>query len=170
MSLGSMHELFVQQLKDLYSAEGQIVKALPKMAKGATNPELRKAFEKHLEETKAQQQRIEEIFESEKLAGSPRGHKCKGMEGLLEEGSEMLEEDGEENVLDAGLIAAAQRVEHYEIAGYGTVHTMAELLGMNKAARLLEQTLKEEEATDMKLTQIAEQYVHASAPQSQMGG
>ena len=170
MSLGSMQELLVQQLKDLYSAEGQIVKALPKMAKGATNPELRKAFEKHLEETKAQQQRIEEIFESEKLAGSPRGHKCKGMEGLLEEGSEMLEEDGEENVLDAGLIAAAQRVEHYEIAGYGTARTMAELLGMNKAAKLLEQSLKEEEATDKKLTQIAEQYVHASAPQSQMGG
>lgn len=170
MSLGSMQELLVQQLKDLYSAESQIVKMLPKMAKGATNPELRKAFERHLEETKAQQQRIEEIFESEKLAGSPRGHKCKGMEGLLEEGAQMLEEDGEENVLDAGLIASAQRVEHYEIAGYGTVRTMSELLGMSKAARLLEQTLKEEEATDKKLSQIAEQYVHASAPQSQMGG
>jgi ferritin-like metal-binding protein YciE len=165
-----MQELFVQELKDLYSAESQLVKALPKMAKGATNPELRQAFEMHLEETKAQQQRIEEIFESEKLNGSPRGHKCKGMEGLLEEGSEMLEEDGEENVIDAGLIGAAQRVEHYEIAGYGTAHALAELLGLSKAARLLEQSLKEEEATDKKLTQIAEQYVYAAAPQSQVGG
>lgn len=170
MSLGSMQELFVQQLKDLYSAESQIVKALPKMAKGASNPELRQAFEMHLEETKNQQQRIEDIFEAEKLSGSPRGHKCKGMEGLLEEGSEMLEEDGEENVLDAGLIAAAQRVEHYEIAGYGTARAMAQLLGLSKAAKMLEQTLKEEEATDKKLTQIAEQYVHAAAPQSQVGG
>lgn len=170
MSLGSMQELFVQQLKDLYSAEGQIIKALPKMIKGATNPELREAFEMHLEETKAQQQRIEDIFENEKLNGSPRGHKCKGMEGLLEEGAEMLEEDGEDNVIDAGLIAAAQRVEHYEIAGYGTVRTMAELLGLSKAAKMLEQTLREEEATDKKLTQIAERYVHAAAPQSQVGG
>lgn len=170
MSLGSMQELFVQQLKDLYSAEGQITKALPKMIKGATNPELRQAFEMHLEETKAQQQRIEDIFASEKLDGSPRGHKCKGMEGLLEEGAEMLEEDGEENVIDAGLIAAAQRVEHYEIAGYGTARAMAELLGLSKASKLLEQTLKEEEATDKKLTQIAEQYIHAAAPQSEVGG
>lgn len=170
MSLGSMQELFVQQLKDLYSAESQITKALPKMIKGTTNPELRQAFEMHLEETKVQQQRIEDIFETEKLNGSPRGHKCKGMEGLLEEGAEMLEEDGEENVIDAGLIAAAQRVEHYEIAGYGTARAMAELLGLNKAAKMLEQTLNEEEATDKKLTKIAEQYVHAAAPQSQVGG
>lgn len=169
MSLGSMQELLVEQLKDLHSAEGQIIKALPKMVKGATNPELRQAFAKHLEETKVHQQRIEQIFESEQLNGSPRGHKCKGMEGLLEEGSEMLEQDGEENVLDAGLIAAAQRVEHYEIAGYGAARAMAELLGLSKAYRLLEQTLKEEEAADQKLTQIAENYVHAAAPQSNVG-
>lgn len=157
------------RVKGFVSAESQLVKALPKMAKGATNPELRQAFENHLEETKVQQQRIEEIFTMEELNGSPRGHKCKGMEGLLEEGSEMLEEDGEENVIDAGLIGAAQRVEHYEIAGYGTAHAMAELLGYSKAANLLAQSLKEEEAADKKLTQIAEQYIYAAAPQSHIG-
>lgn len=170
MPLGSMQELFVQQLKDLHSAEGQLVKALPKMAKGATNPELRQAIEMHLEETKSQQQRIEEIFEGERLNGSPRGHKCKGMEGLIEEGAEMLEDDGEQNVIDAGLIAAAQRVEHYEIAGYSTARAMAELLGLSQATRLLSQSLNEEEAADKKLTQIAAQYVHAAAPQSQAEG
>jgi len=166
MSLDTMHELFVQQLKDLYSAESQLAKALPKMAKGAANEELRAAFEGHLEETKMHVARIEEIFEAESLGGSPRGHKCKGMEGLIEEGSEMLAEKGDDSVVDAGLIGAAQRVEHYEIAGYGTARAMAQLLGLSKAASLLQQTLDEEAAADEKLTHIAERYVHAAAPQT----
>lgn len=158
----SMQELFVQQLKDLYSAENQLVKALPRMAKAAASDQLRQSFEKHLEETRSQAARIEKIFQTESLNGSPRGHKCKGMEGLIEEGKEMLEEEGEDNVLDAGLIAAAQRVEHYEIAGYGTARALARMLGLSNAEKLLQQSLDEESAADEKLTQIAEGEIYST--------
>jgi ferritin-like metal-binding protein YciE len=157
-----LHDLFEDQIKDLYSAENQILKALPKMAKNATNPQLRTAFERHLEETRGHVTRLEQI--AEELDFTPKGKKCKGAEGLIEEGKEVMEEF-EEETLDAGLIGAAQKVEHYEIAGYGTARTHAELLGYKKAARLLQQTLDEEERTDKKLTQIAESVVNVEALQ-----
>jgi ferritin-like metal-binding protein YciE len=157
-----LHDLFEDQIKDLYSAENQILKALPKMAKNATNPQLRTAFERHLEETRGHVTRLEQI--AAELDFTPKGKKCKGAEGLIEEGKEVMEEF-EEETLDAGLIGAAQRVEHYEIAGYGTARTHAELLGYKKAARLLQQTLDEEERTDKKLTQIAESVVNVEALQ-----
>jgi len=150
-----LKELYIDELKDLYSAENQLVKALPKMAKGAASDELRKGFEEHLQQTKGHVQRLEQIFEA--LGESPKGKKCKGMEGLIEEGSEVLEEDYEGNILDAALIGAAQRVEHYEIAGYGTVRAMAESLGETAHVTLLTQTLDEEKETDEKLTELAEQ-------------
>ena len=157
-----LHDLFEDQIKDLYSAENQILKALPKMAKNATNPQLRTAFERHLEETRGHVTRLEQI--AAELDFTPKGKTCKGAEGLIEEGKEVMEEF-EEETLDAGLIGAAQRVEHYEIAGYGTARTHAELLGYKKAARLLQQTLDEEERTDKKLTQIAESVVNVEALQ-----
>jgi len=157
-----LHDLFEDQIKDLYSAENQILKALPKMAKNATNPQLRTAFERHLEETRGHVTRLEQI--AAELDFTPKGKKCKGAEGLIEEGKEVMEEF-EDETLDAGLIGAAQRVEHYEIAGYGTARTHAELLGYKKAARLLQQTLDEEERTDKKLTQIAESVVNVEALQ-----
>jgi ferritin-like metal-binding protein YciE len=145
-------ELFVDELKDLYSAENQLIKALPKMAKAATSENLRAGFEEHLEQTKEHARRIEEICTE--LGEKPTGKKCGGMEGLIGEGKEMMEEfDGD--VLDAALISAAQRVEHYEIAGYGTVRTYAELLGNDRAVELLEETLTEEKETDQKLTELA---------------
>ncbi|HZZ72757.1 MAG TPA: ferritin-like domain-containing protein [Pirellulales bacterium] len=168
MEMETLRDLFVDELKDLYSAENQLVKALPKMAKAATSPKLKKAFESHLEETKGHVDRLEQIFE--KLGGSPKGKKCKAMEGLIEEGKEMLEEDAEPDVLDAGLIAAAQRVEHYEMAGYGCVRTYAQLLGEAAAAKLLQQTLDEEGNADKKLTQLAEQInVNAEGPADEEG-
>lgn len=155
MALESLNDLFVEQLRDLYDAENQLIKALPKMAEGANSDELRQGFEEHLEQTKGHAQRIERIFEQ--LGEKVKGKKCKGMEGLIKEGSETLEEDiAGENLQDAAIIAAAQRVEHYEIAGYGTARTFANLLGEDEAASLLEQTLKEEKETDAKLTQLAE--------------
>jgi ferritin-like metal-binding protein YciE len=157
-----LNDLFEDQIKDLYSAENQILKALPKMAKASTNAQLRTAFERHLEETRGHVARLEQI--AEELEFSPKGKKCKGAEGLIEEGKEVMEEF-EDETLDAGLIGAAQRVEHYEIAGYGTARTHAELLGYKKAARLLQQTLDEEERTDKKLTQIAESVVNVEALQ-----
>jgi ferritin-like metal-binding protein YciE len=147
--------LYIDELKDLYSAETQLVKALPKMAKGAASEDLRKGFEEHLEQTKGHVQRLEQIFDS--LGESPKGKKCKGMEGLIEEGSEALKEDYEGSVLDAALIGAAQRVEHYEIAGYGTVRAMAEELGESEHVPLLTETLEEEKETDEKLTQLAQE-------------
>ena len=153
MEMDSLRKLYVDELKDLYSAEKQILQALPKMAKKATNEQLRKGFEMHLEETRMQVERLDRIFEL--LGKSPRGKKCKGMEGLLEEGKEMMQEDMDPEVMDAALIAAAQRVEHYEIAGYGTVRTYAQLLGENQHVKLLQQTLDEEGNTDKKLTQLA---------------
>jgi len=154
MSLDSMEDLFVHELKDLYSAEKQILKALPKMAKKASNQDLKDAFQKHIDQTEHQVERIEKIFES--LNGKPRGVKCKGMEGLIEEGKDIMEEKMPESLLDAALIGAAQRVEHYEIAAYGTVRDFARRLGMEEAVRLLQETLDEEAETDELLTSIAE--------------
>ncbi len=150
-----LKELYIDELKDLYNAENQLVKALPKMAKAASSDELRQGFEEHLEQTKGHVQRLEKIFQA--LGESPKGKKCKGMEGLIEEGSEAMEEDYEGSAKDAALIGAAQRVEHYEIAGYGTVRGMAETLGKDDHVSLLEETLEEEKATDEKLTELAEQ-------------
>jgi ferritin-like metal-binding protein YciE len=150
-----LKELYIDELKDLYNAENQLVKALPKMAKASNSEELREGFEEHLEQTKGHVQRLEQIFEM--LGESPKGKKCKGMEGLIEEGSEMIDEDFGGSVKDAGLIGAAQRVEHYEIAGYGTVKALAETLGETEQASLLEETLQEEKETDEKLTELAEQ-------------
>lgn len=154
MKVETLRELYVDELKDLYSAENQLLKALPKMAKAATAAPLKRGFEKHLAETKVQVERLEKIFDA--LGKSPKGKKCKAMEGLVEEGKELLEEDMDDDVLDAALIAAAQRVEHYEIAGYGTVRTYAQILGETQAAKLLQQTLDEEGATDKALTQLSE--------------
>jgi ferritin-like metal-binding protein YciE len=159
-----LEELLVDELKDLYNAENQLVKALPKMAKAATAPELKRAFERHLEETRRQVERLDEI--SAALDVKLTGKKCKGMEGVIEEGKELMQEDLDENAFDAGLIGAAQKVEHYEIAGYGTARAHATLLGYNKIARLLQQTLNEETATDKKLTQIAESIVNVEAVQA----
>lgn len=155
MKLESLRDLFVDELKDLYSAEHQLLKALPKMVKAATATELKRAFESHLKETKGQVDRLEQVFAS--LDISPKGKKCKAMEGLVEEGADLMKEDADPDVMDAGLIAAAQRVEHYEMAGYGCVRTYAQLLGETKAATLLQKTLDEEGAADKKLTQIAKQ-------------
>ena len=150
-----LKELYVDELKDIYSAENQLVKALPKMAKAAASEELRAGFEEHLQQTKGHVQRLEQIFEM--LDESPKGKKCKGMEGLIEEGSEIMEEDFEDALLDAALIGAAQRVEHYEIAAYGTVRAFAEELGESEHASLLAETLEEEKETDEKLTELAKQ-------------
>lgn len=157
----NLEDLLVDQLKDLYSAEGQILNALPKMAKAATSEELRMGFEQHLEQTRQQQQRIEKMFEY--LEGSPRGKKCVGMEGLIAEGNEVLQEDMEPQARDAALIAAAQKVEHYEISGYGTAATYADMLGKKEVGQLLKQTLNEEEMTDQKLTKMAKMSVNWKA-------
>jgi ferritin-like metal-binding protein YciE len=153
MKLKSLQDLLVEQLKDLYSAENQLVKALPKMAKAAANPDLKAGFEEHLEQTRGQVTRLERICEQ--LEVSPKGKKCAAMEGLVEEGKELMEEDAGPGVRDAGLIAAAQKVEHYEIASYGSARTWAEQLGLDEAVKLLQETLDEEKATDEKLTQLA---------------
>jgi ferritin-like metal-binding protein YciE len=149
----ALKELYIDELKDIYNAENQLVKALPKMAKTANSEELRTGFEEHLEQTRGHVQRLEQIFKE--LGEKPSGKKCKGMEGLVAEGQEIMGEDFEDDVMDAALISAAQRVEHYEIAAYGTVRTYAELLGEDTAAQLLEQTLEEEKETDQKLTDMA---------------
>jgi ferritin-like metal-binding protein YciE len=147
--------LYIDELRDIYNAENQLTKALPKMAKAATSDDLRAGFEGHLEQTKGHVERLERIFKE--LGEKPTGKKCKGMEGLVKEGEEMIkEEELEGEALDAGLISAAQRVEHYEIAAYGCVRTYAKLLGQDDAAELLEQTLGEEKETDQKLTMLAE--------------
>lgn len=161
MEMESLQELYVDELKDLYSAEKQIVKALPKMVKNATNPELKEAFSNHLDETEGHVQRLEKIFQM--LGEKAGGKKCKGMEGLIEEAKELLEEDASEEVLDAGLISKAQHVEHYEMAGYGTVRTYAEQLGFSDQAKLLQQTLDEEGKANELLTQIAESSVNLEA-------
>jgi ferritin-like metal-binding protein YciE len=155
MPTKDLKELYIDELKDLYNAENQLVKALPKMAKAASAPRLRQGFEDHLAQTKGHVERLEEIFKL--IRESPKGKKCKAMEGLIEEGSEITEEDFEGAVLDAGLIGAAQRVEHYEMAAYGTVVAFAKVLGESKHASLLEQTLAEEKAADEKLTRLSEE-------------
>lgn len=155
MEINSLRELYVEQLRDLYDAENQLIKALPKMAKEASSDELRQGIEEHLEQTRGHAERLEQIFEQ--LGEKAKGKKCKAMQGLLDEGKEVLEEDMEEDTKDAAIIAAAQRVEHYEISGYGTARTYANLLGENEAAGLLEETLNEEKETDQKLTQLAEE-------------
>ncbi len=154
MRKDSLRQLYVDELKDLYSAETQLVKALPKMAKASSNSELRQAFEEHLRQTSEQVSRLEQIFE--RLDEKPTGKKCLGMEGLVKEGAETMQEKYGEAVMDAAIIGAAQRVEHYEIAGYGTVKAIAEILGENEHVSLIEQTLEEEKQADEKLTQLAE--------------
>jgi ferritin-like metal-binding protein YciE len=161
MELETLRDLYIDELKDLYSAESQILKALPRMIKAASHPELKRAFETHLKQTEGQVRRLEQVFEE--LDASPRGKKCVGMEGLIEEAKELLAEKPEPDVLDAGLISKAQHVEHYEIAGYGTVRTYARLLGEERQAKLLQQTLDEEGETDKLLTQLAESSINIDA-------
>jgi len=161
MSLDSLQSILLEELKDIYHAEKQLLAALPRMAKAAASPELEKAFTSHLQETEGHVERLERIFTE--LGQAARGKRCKGMEGLVEEGKEFMKEDGEASVIDAALIAAAQRVEHYEIAAYGCLRTYAQLLGHQNAAKLLAQTLSEEEAADKKLTAIGERSVNAEA-------
>ena len=165
MQAEDLQDLMVDQLKDLYNAENQLLKALPRMAKKASHEELKNAFNEHLEQTRTHVERLEQIFE--KLDQNPKGKKCKAMEGLIEEGKEVMQEFEDPDVLDAGLIAAAQRVEHYEIAGYGTVRAYAELLGDSDTARLLQQTLDEEGQTDKLLTQLAESMINVEAAHGQ---
>jgi ferritin-like metal-binding protein YciE len=161
MKLESLRELYVQELKDLYSAENQILKALPKMIDAATAPALKAGFAEHLDQTKGHVARLEQIFEN--LGEGPRGKHCRGMEGVISEGEELIKQRPSASVLDAGLISAAQHVEHYEIAGYGTCRTYAELLKDDKARDLLQQTLMEEEQTDKKLTQLAQKEINVMA-------
>jgi ferritin-like metal-binding protein YciE len=163
--LKSMNDLFIENIKDLYDAEKQIVKALPKMAKHASTDALKQAFMDHLEQTKGQVERLERVFEELELPA--RGKKCAGMHGLLEEGEELIGEGEVSPVLDAGMIGAAQKVEHYEIAAYGTARTFAQTLGHEEIARLLEQTLEEEKATDQKLTTLAESTINQEAVEVQ---
>ena len=161
MALDSLHSLFLDELKDIYHAEKQLVRALPKMAKAASSPELQRAFSHHLKETQGQVQRLERVFKD--LGQTPRAKKCVGMAGLVEEGEKIMEEEGEPAVIDAALIAAAQRVEHYEIAAYGCLRTYAQLLGLTVAEQLLQQNLSEEEAADQKLTALGEGGINQAA-------
>jgi ferritin-like metal-binding protein YciE len=161
MELETLKDLYIKELKDLYSAENQIIKALPKMVKAATNEDLAAGFEEHLEQTKEHVARLEKILKN--LDEATKGPKCKGMEGVLKEGDEMIKEDAEEDVKDAGLISAAQRVEHYEMAGYGCVVAYAKMIGDNEGAELLQQTLEEEKATDEKLTELAESVINVNS-------
>src|SRR5205809_6029622 len=161
MKLDKLQKLYINELRDLYNAENQLLKALPKMAKAASSPELKQAFEKHLEQTKSHVERLEEVFED--INEKPKGKTCHGMKGLVEEGSVILQEDGDPSVLDAGIIVAAQKVEHYEIAGYGSVRTFAGLLGQKKAAELLQTTLDEESEANELLNGLAESIVNPEA-------
>lgn len=162
--LSSLDDLLVHELRDIYNAEGQILKALPKMVKAATHPELQNAFEQHLGQTEGHVDRLEQVF---KLLGiAAKGKKCDGMAGIIDEGKKVMSEDAEPAVLDAALIGAAQKVEHYEIASYGCVATYAEMLGYDEVHRLLSETLNEEEMTDQKLSQIAESIVNVDAEEA----
>ncbi len=161
MKLGTLENLYVDELKDLYNAENQLLKALPKMAKAASEPKLNKAFTNHLKQTQTHITRLEKIFK--KLDVSPKGKKCKAMEGLLAEGKDLMAENADPAVMDAALIGSAQRVEHYEMAGYGCVRTYARLLGHDDAADLLQKTLDEEGATDKLLTELAETTINIEA-------
>ncbi len=161
MKIDSLETLLVEELKDIYNAENQLLKALPKMAKKATSDELKSGFEEHLEQTRVHVKRLEEVFEE--LGKTAKGKTCHAMKGLLEEGAEIMGEEMEPHVMDAALIAAAQKVEHYEIASYGTVRTWAEMLGKDSACDLLQQTLDEEKETDEKLTELAESTINVEA-------
>ena len=165
MSMDSLKDLYIDELKDLYNAENQLLKALPKMARKASAPELKRAFQDHLAQTEGHVNRLEKIFKG--LGEKPTGKTCKAMKGLVEEGKEIIEEDGDDSVLDAALIGAAQRVEHYEIAGYGVVRTFASLLGENAAVDLLQRTLNEEGETDKKLTALAETVINVDASEAE---
>ncbi len=161
MKLNSLQDLYVSELKDLYDAEHRIIKALPKMAESASSPDLRNAFNHHLEQTRNQVSRLEQIF---RMLNEPaKAQKCKGVEGIIDEGEDMMDEDAPPAVRDAALIASAQRVEHYEIAAYGSCRTFAMRLGFQDQARLLQQTLDEEGDTDKKLTGLAESYINEEA-------
>jgi ferritin-like metal-binding protein YciE len=159
-----LHELFLDELKDIYDAEQQLTKALPKMAKAAESDELRMAFESHLSETENQVQRLEQVFES--LGETAKAKKCKGMNGLIKEGEEMMKELKDTSALDASLIASAQKVEHYEIASYGSLCAWAKQMGHDEAAQLLQETLDEEKAADHKLTEVAETSANEEAQRS----
>jgi ferritin-like metal-binding protein YciE len=161
MKMETLQELYLDELKDIYDAENQLLKALPKMAKTATNEELKAAFETHLEQTEEHVARLERIFEE--LGEKPKGKKCEAMKGLVEEGKQMMEEEAEEEVMDAGLICAAQKVEHYEIASYGCLRTYAEMLGFDEQAELLQETLDEEKDTDDNLTELAVSCINLEA-------
>jgi ferritin-like metal-binding protein YciE len=161
MEMSNLQDLLVENLKDLYSAETQLLKALPKVAKKVENEQLREALTMHVKETEQQVKRLEQVLG--KMGEKPGGKKCHGMEGLIEEAKEMMEEDADPDVLDAGLIVDCQKVEHYEIAGYGSAVTFAKLLGDEESARLLAQTLDEEERADKKLTEIAENSINIEA-------
>ena len=161
MPMNSLEDLYVEQIKDLYNAENQILKALPRMIKAASSPELKRAFTKHERQTREHAKRLERI--AKELGEKPTGKKCHGMEGLIEEGKDLMKEKPAPNVLDAGLISAAQHVEHYEMAGYGTVRTWARLLGYGNHAELLQITLDEEEQTDKELTALAEAFINEEA-------
>jgi ferritin-like metal-binding protein YciE len=165
MSKDSVQELYIDELRDLYNAETQLVKALPKMAKASSNEQLREAFEDHLRQTTEHVSRLEQIFEQ--LEEKPSGKKCMGMEGLVKEGAETMKEDYDEEVMDTAIIGAAQRVEHYEIAGYGTVRALAELLGEDEHVSLLEQTLEEEKEADQKLNDLAEEISSQAAEEKE---
>ena len=161
MQMENLQDLLKEDLKDVLHAENQIIKALPKMIKTASNPQLQEAFQMHLEETKQQVDRLEQVMQ---MMGMPvKGKTCKAMQGIIEEGKEVMSEDAEDDVMDAALIGAAQKVEHYEIATYGTLCTYAELLGLRDAKRLLGQNLEEEKRTDAKLTQLAESVINLEA-------
>ena len=168
MAMDSLKDLYIEELKDLYNAENQLLKALPRMAKKAASPDLRAALEEHLGQTEGQVNRLEKIFK--RLGEKPTGKTCKAMKGLVEEGKEIIDEDGDESVLDAALIGAAQKVEHYEIASYGTARTFASLLGEEDAVAALQKTLDEEAAADKKLTALAESLVNPEASNAEENG
>jgi ferritin-like metal-binding protein YciE len=167
MKLDTLQELYVEQLRDIYDAEQQLLKALPKMAKAATNQELVAAFEQHLEQTQEQVSRLDRVFEE--LGEKPKGHKCKAMLGLIEEGKELMGEKADQDVMDAGLICAAQKIEHYEIATYGCLRTYAEMLGFDEQADLLQETLDEEKDTDENLTELAVTCINLDAEDAEEG-
>ena len=164
MQLNNLKDLYLEQLRDLYSAESQLISALPEMANAASHSELKRGFQEHLEQTRQHKQRLDELFSG--LGASPSGEDCEAMEGLIKEGQEILQMQGDSSVKDAALIAAAQRVEHYEIAAYGTVATFAEMLGRSEDKMTLGRTLEEEKATDEKLTKLARQVVNPDALKS----
>jgi ferritin-like metal-binding protein YciE len=161
MKLDTLQKLYTNELRDLYNAENQLLKALPKMAKAASSGELKEAFQKHLKQTKSHVERLEQVFED--IGEKPKGKTCRAMKGLIEEGSEILHEQGDESVIDAGIIVAAQKVEHYEIASYGSVRTFAHLLGKDKSAEVLQTTLDEESETNEILNKLAESVVNPEA-------